>query len=57
MKEAAKVFGIIVTTLFGLLFVADYVHSDYAGSHEPEVTVGVILLAGGLTGAWMKWRN
>lgn len=56
MKEAARVFGIIIAVLYGMLLIGEYVHKNYPPQQlDSESNLGVLLLAGGLTGAWAKW--
>jgi hypothetical protein len=54
MKEAAKVFATIASLLLGALFVLDFVHDDYSAEKQLEATVGVVLLAAGLTAIWIR---
>lgn len=54
MKEAAKVLGVFVSILaiiYGVLAIWEWAHNNYVG----DPFVGILILAGGLTGAWVKW--
>lgn len=53
MKEAAKVFAITVSILSGLLFLGDFAQGGYLNARLEEAVVGVLLIAIGVTGAWM----
>jgi fructose-specific phosphotransferase system component IIB len=53
LKETAKVFSIILSIITGILILAGSIQSN----SEDGVCIAVVLLAGGLTGVWMKWRR